>query len=79
MTGINNAHENADLPDGENCRAKNHDNNWSSGELVDCLIEHPLCKFSLNFGGLLLCQHPRRKEIVERTQAMLSNSSSQSE
>ena len=82
LTGVNLAGANlinADLPDGENCRAKNHDNNWSSGELVDCLIEHPLCKFSLNFGGLLLCQHPRRKEIVERTQAMLSNSSSQSE
>ena len=77
MAGINNVHENTDLPDGENCQAKNH-GSWDD-ELVDCLIEHPLCNFSLNFGGLLLCQHPRRKEIVERTQAMLSNSSSQSE
>jgi hypothetical protein len=77
MAGKNNAPEKDNLPDSENCQAKSHDN-WNS-DLVDCLIEHPLCSFSLNFGGLILCQHPRRKEIVERTKAMLSNSSSQSE
>ncbi len=55
------------LPNSENCRARNHDS-WNDG-LVDCLIENPLCNFSLNFGGLPLCLHPRRKEIVERTKS----------
>jgi hypothetical protein len=61
------------LPDSENCRAREHAN--FNYELVDCLIEHPLCDFALLFGSnLMLCRHPRRKEIVERTKAMLDGS-----
>ena len=61
------------LPDSENCRAKGHTN--SDYELVHCLVEHPLCNFALLFGSnLMLCRHPRRKEIVERTKAMLDDS-----
>lgn len=61
------------LPDSEICRAKNHGSR--NAELVVCLIEHPLCNFSLLFGSsLLLCQHPRRKEIIERTKAILDDS-----
>ncbi len=60
------------LPDSDNCRAKGF---TSLGyELVDCLIEHPLCDFVLHFGSGLLCRHPQRKEIVERTKAMLDDS-----
>ena len=61
----------AGLPDSENCRAKRVvDRDYS---LVDCLIEHPLCKFALYFGSGVLCRHPRRKEIVERTKAMFDD------
>jgi len=65
------------LPDSENCRAKQLTS--LDYELMDCLIEHPLCNFKLHFGSGLLCRHPRRKEIVERTKAMLDNSASQSQ
>jgi hypothetical protein len=60
------------LPDSENCRAKGFSS--SDYELVNCLVEHPLCNFALHFGSGLLCRHPRRKEIVERTKAMLDDS-----
>lgn len=61
------------LPDSESCRAREH--NSLDYELVDCLMEYPLCNFVLRFGtNLMLCRHPRRKEIVERTKAMLNNS-----
>ena len=60
------------LPDSENCQAKGFSS--YDYELAHCLVEHPLCNFSLNFGSLLLCRHPRRKEIIERTKAMLSDS-----
>jgi len=61
------------LPDSENCRAKQL-SSWDY-ELVNCLVEHPLCNFALHFGSsLLLFHHPRRKEIVERTKAMLDDS-----
>ena len=64
--------KNDGLPDGENCRAREFTS--LDYELVDCLIEHPLCNFALHFGYGILCRHPRRKEIVERTKAMLDNS-----
>ena len=60
------------LPDSENCRAREFTS--LDYELVDCLIEHPLCNFALHFGSSFLCRHPRRKEIVERTKAMLDDS-----
>ena len=61
------------LPDSENCRAKGFTS--LDYELVNCLVEHPLCDFALHFGsGLLLCRHPRRKEIIKRTKAMLDDS-----
>lgn len=59
------------LPDMEHCRARNRDYDY---ELVDCLIEHPLCEFALAFGYGYFCRHPRRKEIVERTKAALNGS-----
>jgi hypothetical protein len=62
----------ASLPDSENCRAKRVVD-WDYS-LVDCLIENPLCKFALYFGSGVLCRHPRRKEIVERTKAMFEDS-----
>ena len=61
----------AGLPDSENCRAKRVVD-WDYS-LVDCLIEHPLCKFALYFGSGVLCRYPRRKEIVERTKAMFDD------
>ena len=61
----------AGLPDSENCRAKRVVD-WDYS-LVDCLIEHPLCKFALYFGSGVLCRHPRRKGIVERTKAMFDD------
>jgi hypothetical protein len=63
------------LPDVENCRAKRVTYDY---ELVDCLIEHPLCEFALAFGYGYFCRHPRRKEIVERTAALLNHSDSKS-
>lgn len=62
--------ENA-LPDGETCRAKQ--TTCLDYELVDCLIEHPTCRFALSFGFGYFCQHPRRKEIVERTRSLPNN------
>jgi hypothetical protein len=60
-----------ELPDMESCRAKKVTDDF---ELVDCLIEHPLCEFALAFGYGYFCRHPRRKEIAERTKTMLKNS-----
>lgn len=59
------------LPDMESCRAKKVTDDY---ELVDCLIEHPLCKFALAFGYGYFCRHPRRREIVERTKAAMKPS-----
>ena len=64
--------KNDGLPDSENCRAKQLTS--LDYELVDCLVKHPLCNFALHFGSGLLCRHPQRKEIVERTKAMLDDS-----
>lgn len=55
------------LPDSKTCQAKQ--TTCLDYELVDCLIEHPMCRFALSFGFGYFCQHPRRKEIVERTKA----------
>ena len=57
-----------ELPDAETCRAREigNDNNY---ELVNCLAETPLCKYVLAFGYRQLCRHPRRRDIVKRTQA----------
>jgi hypothetical protein len=58
-----------DIPDSEDCQARAH-THWDDG-ITHCLVEHPVCNFSLRFGGLVLCRHPQRKEIVERTKAMV--------
>ena len=62
------------LPDSDNCQAKGFTS--LDYELVNCLIEHPLCDFALHYGSGLLCRHPRRKEIIKRTKAMLDDSAS---
>jgi hypothetical protein len=70
---------NADnLPDIEKCSVKLvvDDPNFS---VVECLVDHPLCNYmslSLAFGdNLVLCRHPRRKEIIEKMQASVNAAS----
>jgi len=38
-----------------------------AGDLVDCLVERPICRFALPFGFGHFCRHPRRAEIIGRT------------
>lgn len=52
----------------ENCRAKKLTGNQD--EVVMCLMHCPLCDYAIAFGyNLLLCSHPKRMEIVEKTKA----------
>lgn len=63
-----NPNADADLTSIENCSAKQMVDDWDY-EVVECLVAHPLCDYRLEFGyKLLLCRHPKRKEIVEKTQ-----------
>ena len=57
------------LPDLEHCRARRI---MGSCEVVDCLVANPLCNHALSFGQRYLCQHPRRKELVEQIEARLA-------
>jgi hypothetical protein len=58
------------LPDMEHCRARRM---TESCEVVDCLVANPTCNHALAFGYGYLCQHPRRKEIVELIEARLAS------
>lgn len=51
----------------ENCRAKQLDGSRGY-ELVECIVERPLCDHILTFGQHILCRHPKCREIVEQTQ-----------
>jgi len=62
---FNNEYNNPDI---EQCKATliigNHD-----AALVSCLVESPFCQYSLGFGFRILCRHPKRMEIVQKTAA----------
>lgn len=47
----------------DRCSAKE----LGAGDLVDCLVENPVCRWALAFGYGHFCHHPRRSEIVSRT------------
>jgi len=57
------------LPDIEKCRARQV-TDGQDYEVVECLVDHPVCKHMLMFGyNLSLCRHPRRREIINKTQS----------
>ena len=68
MTGTGRNQEEP-LPDLEHCNARR-----LAGlcDVVDCLVANPLCGHAISFGYGFLCQHPRRKEIVELIEARLA-------
>lgn len=57
-----------DRPDGspgidDACNAKPA----GAGDLADCLVERPICRYALPFGYGHFCRHPRRAEIIDRS------------
>jgi hypothetical protein len=54
----------------ENCLAKIR----GAGDLVDCLTpeQAKLCNYSLSFGSVYFCKHPRRDEIIKNTRKLQS-------
>lgn len=62
------------LPDNKDCRAKKVE----AFDLIECISNQKFCPFAFHFGyDLLLCRHPRRNEIVERTTSRLDYFGSQ--
>ena len=54
------------FPDVAICRAKPS----GFGDYADCLVDDPRsCRYALSFGDGYLCRHPKRAEIVARTEA----------
>jgi hypothetical protein len=62
-----NANEDTELgpPVPGDCRAESLSR--VNEDLAGCLVGSQFCAFSLDFGYKLLCRHPRRNEIVKRT------------